>query len=833
MAKSKSFSSKLPWFDDSDNVAFARELRHLRMGMRWYWLRSALETAILAVAYVGAAKLGLRLGFVEQVSAVWAPSGIALAAVLLYGYRLLPAIALGALLANITANESMATACTIAIGNTLEAFTGAWLLRRFTGFNSSLKRVKDVLGLVLLGAALSTMISATLGVTSLCVGGLRPWREFPALWGVWWLGDATGVLVVAPLLLTLGNKPRPTVRLRRLAEGAVLIFGLVAVSLTVFGGGFTRSRGGYPLEYVIFPFVIWSGLRFTPLMTSFVNFLTCCFALLGTLSGVGPLAAWPYQESLVLLQIFMAVAAVTGLVLTAVSTERRLAEEQLRGQHGLLEAIFEGTTDAMFVKDLRGRYLMINSAGARLLGKSVGQVLHKDDAQLFSPDSAHAIMTRDLKVMASGFVQTYEEVGTAAGVTRTYLSTKGPYRDHQGRVVGLIGISRDITDRKQLEEQLRQRAADLATADKRKDEFLAMLAHELRNPLAPIQNAVYAMTVPQLDPERLRWAQDIIARQVRQMTRLVDDLLDVSRITRDTIALRMERVDLASLIGLAVETSRPLIDSRHHELQVDLPPAPIMLDADPTRLAQVLANLLNNAAKYTKPRGRIRISAESSARFIIVRVRDNGVGIPSEMLSRIFDLFQQLDRSTGRFPEGLGIGLTLAKKLVEMHGGTIEAQSQGLGKGSEFVVQLPKLEARALVEPSPIRKNESLPSKSRRILAVDDSVDSTETLAVLLRQAGHEVVTANSATDALAQTVEFRPDVVFLDIAMPVTDGLKLARQIRMLPGFEAVQLVALTGYGQEEDRRRCRDAGFDVHFTKPVDPAALRDFLDNLSAAF
>jgi PAS domain S-box-containing protein len=523
--------------------------------VRSRWFPHVAGVLVLAALYLGAARFGLRMGFVEQVTAVWPPTGISLAALLLFGYRYWPGVALGALLANYLAHEPVPTACAIAVGNTLEALVGAWLLQRVAAFEPSLARLRDVLSLVVLAGVLSTALCATIGVTSLCLGGVHPWTAYAPLWGIWWLGDAVGAVVVAPLLLTWAVWRSPSRWPGRLAEAGSVSAGLVAVSLMVFVELLTAASSNHPLEYTIFPFVIWAALRLGPPGAALVTFLASSIAIAGTLNGFGPFARGSEGESLILLQLFMSVVAVTGLVLAAVSCERAQAEESLRQSHSIVRAVIEGTTDAVFVKDLAGRYLMINSAGARFLGKAVAEVLGQDDAGLFSADTAGPIMEHDGRIIASGETQTYEEKGTAAGVTRTFLSTKGPYRDAHGKVIGLIGISRDISERKRLEQELRQRATELAEADRRKDEFLAMLAHELRNPLAPIRNAVQVMRLHDLHDPQLHWAREVVQRQVQHLARLVDDLLDVSRITRGMIQLQKEVVPLAAIVARAVETS--------------------------------------------------------------------------------------------------------------------------------------------------------------------------------------------------------------------------------------------------------------------------------------
>jgi signal transduction histidine kinase len=368
----------------------------------------------------------------------------------------------------------------------------------------------------------------------------------------------------------------------------------------------------------------------------------------------------------------------------------------------------------------------------------------------------------------------------------------------------------------------------LKESDRRKDEFLAILAHELRNPLAPIRNAVQIYRAKGLPVPELQWATEVIDRQVHQMTRLVDDLLEVSRITKGKIELRKERIELAVVVNSAVEASRPLIEKWGHELTVTIPPQPIQLEADPTRMAQVLSNLLNNAAKYMDQGGRIWVIAERQSDHVLIRVKDTGIGIPTEMLPRIFDMFTQVDRSLGRSEGGLGIGLTLVQRLVEMHGGTVEARSDGPGKGSEFVVRLAvavEVKGQGPQGAACDREKGAAPAR-RRILVVDDNRDAADSLGMLLRMMGNEVHTAHDGLEAVGAAAAFQPDVVLLDLGLPKLNGYEAARRIREQDGGTDMMLVAVTGLGQEEDRRRSKEAGFDHHMTKPVEFAALQKLL-------
>ena len=384
-------------------------------------------------------------------------------------------------------------------------------------------------------------------------------------------------------------------------------------------------------------------------------------------------------------------------------------------------------------------------------------------------------------------------------------------------------------ERKRLEEELRRHAEELAEAHRRKDEFLAMLAHELRNPLAPIRNALHIMKLRPTEDASSQQARAVIERQVAHLTQLVDDLLDVARITQGKIALRKEWLDLAQLVQRAVETTRPLIDKRQHVLHVALPAEPVHVLADPVRLEQILINLLTNAAKYTDPGGRIEVHARAEEGVVVVAVRDSGVGISAEMQSRIFDLFMQAEHTLDRSLGGLGIGLTLVRRLVDLHGGQIAVHSAGRGQGSTFTVRLPvgAAEAAAANEPGPDNAGAHGGARgARRVLVVDDNRDGAESLAMMLRLWGHEVSVAYDGLAGLELAKADPPAVIVLDIGLPGLDGYEAARRLRAEPATADALLIALTGYGQEEDRRRARAAGFDHHLVKPVDHGALQAVL-------
>jgi signal transduction histidine kinase/CheY-like chemotaxis protein len=414
------------------------------------------------------------------------------------------------------------------------------------------------------------------------------------------------------------------------------------------------------------------------------------------------------------------------------------------------------------------------------------------------------------------------------GSRRTALAHANPFYDESGRVVGAVNILVDITDRKRAEDALRE-------SDRKKSEFLAMLAHELRNPLAPLRNGLQILRLGSHNGAAVEQAQGMMERQLGHMVRLIDDLLDLSRITNGKIELRKARIDLTAAVKDAIETSRPLIEASGHELTVLLPPQPIYVDADRTRLAQVFANLLNNSAKYTEAGGHIGLTLERQGSDVVVRVKDNGVGIPADVLPNVFEMFTQADRSLDRSQGGLGIGLTLVRGLVEMHGGRVEAHSDGPGKGSEFVVRLSVLLSPVRGPQEENGEGEGTPSaccSKCRVLVVDDNEDAANSLGLMLQIMGYDTRMAYDGLAALEVAAAFRPAVVLLDIGLPKLSGYDACRRLRQQRWGEGMVLIAQTGWGQEEDKRRAKEAGFNFHIVKPVDPAALEKLLSGLLLA-
>jgi PAS domain S-box-containing protein len=530
------------------------------------------------------------------------------------------------------------------------------------------------------------------------------------------------------------------------------------------------------------------------------------------------------------------IGAVIGLLNRSLRT-RQNAAAVVQEQREWLRTTLASIGDAVIATDIQGRVTFLNGVAETLTGwkqdeaqgqplEAVFRIIHEETRRPADNPALRALREGQLVGLANHSLLVARD-----GTERPVDDSAAPIRDDQGHVAGAVLTFRDITERRRLERELRVRADELTAADRKKDEFLAMLAHELRNPLAPIGNALQILRVARDDGATFAQVQGILDRQLGQMVRLVDDLLDVSRISRGKIDLRTERLEVARVVESALETSRPLLEEAKHELTVRVPPQPLCIVGDSTRLAQVLSNLLNNSAKYTPAGGQIGLTVERQDRHVAIRVRDNGVGIPADMLPGVFELFTQDDRSLHRAQGGLGIGLTLARRLVEMHGGTIEAHSAGEGTGSEFVVRLPLASDDAKPPPDGAREGGAAAARppARHVLVVDDNQDSAESLGTLLKLLGHEVRTAHDGPSALETAREFRPEVVLLDIGMPGMNGYDVARRMRTMPEVRDALLVAQTGWGQDDDRRQSKEAGFNDHLVKPVDLDDLQRLLASL----
>jgi signal transduction histidine kinase/CheY-like chemotaxis protein len=671
----------------------------------------AFELLAAAILYFAAAKLGLVMaGVSRQVSVVWPATGVALALLVLRGPRLWPGIFLGAFAASVLNETPIAASAGAAAGSTLEALLGAALLQR-VGFQPALRRLHDVASLFVFAAGVSTLVGATVSVASLCVDGVAPWGAFSALWSTWWIGDVIGDLVTAPFIFVWVDQARREWRFDRLTEAMALVVAMFALSLAVFMGH--GSSGPYPVHYLVFPAVIWAALRLGQHATATLVFGAMSVSVVATVAGRGPFVKSTIDVSLLEVTLFMAVLAITGLVLGAATAERNRAERR-----------------------------------------------------------------------------------RSADYARLRLS----------------------------EERLARQAEELAAADRRKDEFLAVLGHELRNPLAPLQNGLEMLTLAGADPAVLTRTRALMERQLRHLVRLVDDLLDVARIRSGKIVLELGRVELSTIVASAVELARPIIDARRHQLEIRLPKEAVWVQADRTRLPQLLANLLNNAAKYTAESGRITLAAAATHDSVVIRVRDTGIGMTQEALASVFELFAQAAGTGHAVQGGLGVGLSLARSIAELHGGTLTAHSQGPGQGSEFVLRLPAAAISRAPEGAVDREN--IAASRRRILVVDDNVDAAESLAMMLGYSGHQVRVAYGGREALGAAREFSPDVMILDLGMPDMDGYAVARAVRADPSLARTRLIALSGYGQRQDRQRTAEAGFDAHLVKPVEHDVLNTAL-------
>jgi PAS domain S-box-containing protein len=503
-------------------------------------------------------------------------------------------------------------------------------------------------------------------------------------------------------------------------------------------------------------------------------------------------------------------------------SEKREQEERLRQSEERFRLLLEGIQDyAIYMLDAEGRVTSWNAGAQRITGYAASEILGQSFERFYPPEDVIAglpaaeLRAATLNRRAEDHGWRVRKDGTRfwAEVVVTAL------HDEKGQLRGFAKVTRDLSEKKRI-ENLEEQGRHLT-------EFLAMLAHELRNPLAPIRSALGIMAINREATPQTAWCRDVIERQTTHLTRLVDDLLDVSRITRGKLPMQTATMDLNAAVARAVEAARPLVESRKHRFDVSMPSDAIAINADMTRIVQVITNLLNNAAKYTPDGGAISLSVTTEGNNAVIRVKDNGIGIPAHMLEQVFDLFAQGERTLARTEGGMGIGLTLARRIVTLHGGSIGATSPGVGQGTEFTVRLPLLPRYAAELPVARSTQDYAPSERRSVVVVDDNKDAAESMAMLLRTVGHDVHIENDGTAALQRLTAQLPDVVLLDIGLPGIDGYEVARRVRAHPGGEGVRIYAMTGYGQDEDRRRSLAAGFDGHLVKPVTPSDLFALVD------
>jgi signal transduction histidine kinase/CheY-like chemotaxis protein len=660
----------------------------------------ALIIGLTAVYYL-AGRAGLYFfGLLHpSASAIWIPTGIAIASLLIFGYRIWPAIFAGALLVNVTTQGSLLTSIGIATGNTLEGVLAAYLVGRFAGGTSVFARASNIFKFAGIAVVAGATVSATIGVASLTLGGYAPAADFGAIWFTWWLGDAAGAIVVTPLLVLWHSDRQWSWPAWRVFELALLVGSLALVGWMTF---FHPLLGSYPLSFLCLAPLVWAAFRFGQREAATAVVFLSLVVTWATATGHGPFIMQSSNESLLVLQGFMTFMALTTLSMAALTSERA------------------------------------------------------------------ALLTRERKARA-----------------------------------------------------------EAEAADRAKDEFLAILGHELRNPLSAIAaaEAVLNGAEEEAASQTRRW-REIIHRQTAQLTRLIDDMLDIAKVTVDKMPLERQPMDLAE----AVERCLRAHASEGAPMHFEVPCQPTWIYADPNRITQIIDNLLDNAVKYTPAAGSIRVSVESQAEFAILRVEDTGVGISGEFLPHVFDPFLQVEQGLDRPIGGLGIGLTLVRRLAELHGGTVDAHSPGTGRGSAFVVRLPRIDA-----PLPLVPTAGVITASRsadrvyRILIVEDNADARQALRALLELAGCTVHEAEDGSTGIELALRLQPDFVLLDIGLPHLDGYEVARRLKA--ANPAIRLVALSGYGRAEDKTRAAQAGFDAYLVKPVNMERLLAMMNEFFA--
>ena len=845
--------------------------------------RRLLEAFLVVAVYFAAARLGLSLAFINaSVSPIWPPTGVAIAAVLLLGFRVWPAILIGAFLANLFTPVSPVIAACIAAGNTLEALLAGFCLRKFN-FHNALDRARDVFALVVAAMACSTA-SATIGTLSLLVGGAATGAELFSLWTTWWLGDTVGALLVAPLLLVWSSRTFTWTRTRFLEAILVLVF--IAVSaLATFSGPFPVPLKLYPIVRLTVPFFLWAAFRLGQRGVTLGSIILSVFAVWGTTSGTGPFfGGRSANETLVLLQVFLGSNVVMFLFLAATVEERRRAAETLSENQHLLAA-------NLAVTRILAESPALNAATSRIL-ETIGTRLDWQVGDMWTPGADGNSLKcltfwNSDKVPVDSFKKASFELSLAPGVglpgrvwsnpkpvwvrdvTQDQNFPRAPHAVSAGlhsafafpifygdRVLGVMeffsaeirepddplltmfaSIGNQIgqfVERKRAEEERelllkREHSArsEAEFANRTKDEFLAIVSHELRTPLNAIVGWSGMLQKGTLDSEKERKAFEIIERNAKAQAQLIDDILDVSRIVTGRLRLDLRPVQLHSIITTAVDSIRPLTDSKKIRLTMDLASRPSLVSGDPDRLQQVVWNLLSNAAKFTPADGHIDVRLNNTNAHIEIIVTDTGQGIEPEILPHVFDRFRQADSSKTRRHGGLGLGLAIVQHLVELHGGTVTAKSDGEGKGSEFRIVLPSLESHENSFPHRLDSRKRGPEAysqlvGRRILTIEDDADARQMIEIVLRSQGADVVAVGSVREAIAVLDErkWKPTVIVSDLGMPDEDGYDLIKKVRSRSVDDCGQApaIALTGYAGKDEVERALNAGYQAHLLKPLD---------------
>jgi PAS domain S-box-containing protein len=777
---------------------------------------------LLALVYVAFARLGLRLHAVSSFATlVWAPTGISLVALLTLGTRYWPAIAAGAFAANLWNGAPLPVALGIAAGNTLEAVGGVWMLRRIPGFSPELEKLRDVLGLVTLGAVGSSAISATVGVLSLRAGGIVSADSLAVTWRAWWLGDAIGDLVLAPLLLTWRGRRAGTPRARRLAESALLAVLLAATSYSIF------EASEFKIPSLLAPLLIWAAIRFELRGAARATFLVSLVAIEGTLRGHGPFVQPTVEESLFALQAFMAVTAATFLVLGAVTRERRRAEadreaaqDRIRDSERRYRSLAEAVHQLLWIEDRDGRKVYVNKRWEETVGgtefsegRSWTDGVHPEERKIL----------RDLRRTRAAAGQPYEaefRLRMRDGGYRWMLARLVPVKGDDGAVVSWFGAAADVDELKAAQTELRRARDEAETANRAKDQFLAALSHELRTPLTPVLALSSALERDAALPAEARRRLGIVRRNAELEARLIDDLLDLTRIERGKLDLRLEPHRLESILDRVVEICRE--EALEKGVSLERPGSTAsVVRADAARLMQVFWNLVKNAIKFTPRGGRVVVTTLAAGPDrVAIEVSDTGSGIVPSALTRIFRPFEQAGSTGG----GLGLGLAISSTLVEAHGGCLSASSEGPGRGATFRVELETTEPPPAPVASPDRREGERSGVPRRVLLIDDHADTLAAARELLTELSCEVVSASSFAEAFAAAENHSFDLVVSDVGLPDGSGLELMRRLRERHGLAG---IAVSGYGTTEDLARSREAGFVEHLVKPITFERLEDAIE------
>ncbi|HEX6573082.1 MAG TPA: ATP-binding protein [Steroidobacteraceae bacterium] len=759
-----------------------------------------LATAALGLAFV-------RDGFAPFWPAAGMVAGIWLVTPHDLRRPVLIGVTLGLGVGNAIAGRPAVVNLMFVCANLGEAWLLGWLLERWIGARVELQALSQSVRFIA-AVAVTVAVGGAFGCAALFVFADAR-GEFVDLWGMWIRTRGLGMLTIAPAVIALGTKRRAWFE-RAWRESKVTLLTLAGIAALTYVMVTYRIQGGELLAMLVLlalvhPLILLIAARSEPAWT-YVALLTITLVVVWRVGHGGGV----FRGSVDTAQAFLFVSSLWTLTLAVVMEQQRRARDRaLISERSMLDALAAGRG---FTFDFNPRQDHIVRADPEQI---IAPFVTESGASFFErvlPEDRPRLqqLVQGLSPVRPMYETTYGSRRPDGRVVWLHERAVGEF-DEYGALSRLQGLTMDVTPRREAEEALRE-------ADRKKDRFIATLAHELRNPLAPIRSAADLLGSRQVGAAEIGWARQVIQRQVTHMSALLDDLLDVARITRGKLELRRQWVRLDAIVDTACEVARPLIDVRQHRLVLDLAHPVPMLDADPVRLAQVISNLLTNAARYSDPGGEITLLARTRGAVVDVTVRDTGIGIPPESLEKVFQMFEQVEGTGGRSDGGLGIGLSLVKGLVELHGGTVAAHSAGPGRGSEFTVTLPCVPTSEDPSmPAEIRATAAEPA-GRRILLVDDNRDAADSLALLLGLEGHDVRVAYAGRPAIEVAHEFRPEVAVLDLGLPDLSGYDVARLLRQDPALGRIELIALTGWGQEEHRKRAHEAGFDHHVTKPVD---------------